>query len=116
MGFGIFSIGGLPEEEVTTVLPATTIDSATVGTTATDLIAANANRIALSLVNESLKIVYLAAGSATTSAASAANKILEIPPKQRILLSGDDCPREALNIAWVEATTGKFEAVERVRI
>jgi hypothetical protein len=115
MSFGIYQIGGLPEAQTTTLSPMS-IDADTVETTATDLMAANSTRVALSLVNETNKIIYLAAGTATANAASATNKILEIPAKQRILLSGDDCPREALNIAWMEITSGKFEAVERVRI
>jgi hypothetical protein len=115
MSFGIYQIGGLPESQTITLAPVP-LDAATIGTDATDLMAANADRIALSLVNESSKILYLATGTATANAASPLNKILEIPAKQRILLSGDDCPREALNIAWMEVTTGKFEAVERVRV
>ncbi|MCT7965158.1 hypothetical protein NG799_02270 [Laspinema sp. D1] len=115
MGFGIYQIGGLPEAQATTLLPVV-VDAATEGIGATDLMSANPNRIAIALVNETDKIVYLATGTAITNAASATNKILEIPAKQRILLSGDDCPREALNVAWVALSTGKFEAVERVRI
>lgn len=109
MGFGIYAIGGVTPPQITTLIPV--VIPAT--TTATNLVAANTNRVALSLVNETDKIVYMRAGTAATSPASASNKILEIPAKQRILLSGDDCPREALNIVWSAATTGNFEMVER---
>ena len=115
MSFGIYQIGGQAEQQTTTLTPVS-INAATAGTNATDLVGANSARVALSLVNETDKICYMTTGTATANAASATNKILEIPAKQRILLSGDNCPREALNITWMEVTTGKFEAVERVRV
>jgi hypothetical protein len=118
MSFGIYQISqidGTPDErqlitKPPVVRPATTI--------AADLMPANPARAALAILNETDKLVYMAVGVIETEAnrASATNKILEIPPRQRILLSGDDCPREALNIVWKETTTGNLEIVERERV
>lgn len=114
MGFGIYQIGGLPEAQSITK-PAVVLAATT---TATDLLPANPNRVALAIVNETSILVYLATGTIDSepNRASATNKILEIPPKHRILLDGDNCPREALNIVWAAEAIGNLEAVERERI
>lgn len=87
----------------------------TASATAVSLIAANTNRKALSIINESNFEMLVNAGTLPTDAASPTKKILIIPPQQGWKYAPNELPLTALNAVWIGTNpTGKALVVEGV--
>ncbi|MCT7987618.1 hypothetical protein [Laspinema olomoucense] len=110
MYFRLTTVEPTPEEYATS---APVIITAT--TTAADLIPANPARVGLGLINQTNEPIYLNAGAAATSPASASAKFFVVPAQSYVSFEGKiETPTEALNVVWGSATTGSLTAIERV--
>lgn len=79
-----------------------------------DLIAANPNRKAMRIINETDTEMLIAIGTLELTPASAINKILILPPQSAWTFGPHELPLQALNAIWVESPTGKVVVVQGV--